>query len=181
MERKHVKISKFAVFLMMRRKWRLNFQRSFPVQNFLEILSQSAFILYKKISTWYLRANMTWLRINLDLDRKILMPDKRIFSIPTAITKTIQSLLYATAWTLAKLSSKIMSTKCVLGKIVQLTARTLHKVINFRTSLDPKIKMIQFPEGSSETFFWKSNLKDFKFQKASETYKFSNNWGLGPK
>ena len=74
-----------------------------------------------------------------------------------------------------------MSTKCVLGKIVQLTAGTLHKVINFRTSLDPKIKMIQFPEGSSETFFWKSNLKDFKFQKASETYKFSNNWGLGPK
>ena len=40
---------------------------------------------------------MTWLRINLDLDRKILMTDKRIFSIPTAITKTIQSLLYATA------------------------------------------------------------------------------------
>ena len=41
--------------------------------------------------------------------------------------------------------------------------------------------MIQFPEDISETFFWKNSLKDFKFQKASESYKLSNNWGLGPK
>ena len=112
---------------------------------------------------------------------KSFIPEKWIISISTTITKNIQSLLYATAWTLAKLSSKILSTKSIVGKIVQLTTGRLHKLIDFRTSWDARVKMIQFPEDISETFFWKNNLKDFKFQKASESYKLSNNCGLGPK
>ena len=63
---------------------------------------------------------MTWLGTSLDFNNKILsIPDKKIFSISNTKTKIIQSLPYTTARTLAKLCGKILSTKFVLGNIVQ--------------------------------------------------------------
>ena len=109
---------------------------------------------------------MTYLGINLDFDNKIFsIPDKRIFSISTTITKIIQSLPYTTARTLAKLCGKILSTKFVLGTIVQLKTRRLYKIIDFRTAWDSRINMSQFPEGVSEISFWKNSFKILNLRK----------------
>ena len=110
----------------------------------------------------------------------ISIPDKRIFPIPTTITKIIQLFYYITAGTLTKLGGKISPTKFVWGNIAQLKTRRLCKIINFRTSWYSRITMSQFPEAISEMFFWKNNFKTSNHRKL-ESYKFSNNRVFGRK
>ena len=57
-------------------------------------------------------------------------------SIFLSLEKTIKNLPYTTALKLAKVCGKLISTKFVIGNIVQLKTRNLYRIIGVRHSWD---------------------------------------------
>ena len=65
---------------------------------------------------------------------------------------------YISAWTLAKLADKSISTKFVLGDITQLT-RFTYQYIGSRVSWDKKFTINNCNKMVEEILFWKFNKK----------------------
>ena len=69
---------------------------------------------------------------------RFTIPVDQILLIMESIQFTIKILPCATAPNLPKLCGKIVSTKFVLGNIVQLKARNLHKIIQAKLTWDDR-------------------------------------------
>ena len=74
-------------------------------------------------------------------------------SIFQSLERIIIDLPYTTARKLAKLCGKLISTKFVLGDVIQLKTRWLYKIIDARASWDSRTSC-----KISELFFWRENL-----------------------
>ena len=95
----------------------------------LNSLTKAGFIINSEKSVWQPTKVLTWLGIEVDLNNDTLkISSERIDSI-LFITEFILSKVYVSARTLSKLTGKIISTKFIIGNIVELKTRALYKVI----------------------------------------------------
>ena len=100
-----------------------------------------------------------WLGVNINLDKLCLsIPQTRIESIFFSLEKIIKNLPYTTARKLAKVCGKLISTKFVMGNIVQLKTRNLYKIIGARHSWDNRISVRENDGVINEIHFWRLNL-----------------------
>ena len=82
-------------------------------------------------------------------------------SIFFSLEKIIKILPYTTARKLAKVCEKLISTKFVMGNIVQLKTRNLYKIIGARHSWDNRISVRENDGVINEIHFWRLNLNRF--------------------
>ena len=102
-----------------------------------------------------------WLGVELNTsDGLFKIPENRVYSIFKTLCNIISSLPYTSARKLAKLCGKLISTKFVLGNIVQLKTRRLSHAINCQISWDSRCSLNYHPKAMEEPFFFgKLNLK----------------------
>ena len=95
---------------------------------------------------------MIWLGIRIDLKSSFYcIPTEKLSAIKNSTVLLTEKLPYTTTRELAKACRKLISTKFILGDIVQLKTRNLHKVIeNQLLWLDSK--------AIKELIFWKNNI-----------------------
>ena len=91
----------------------------------------------------------------------------------------ILSKIYVSARTLSKLSGKLISTKFIIGNIVQLKTRALYKVIEKRLSWDKKINIGDYNGTVEEILSWKFiignlNNKAFREYKIPSLFVYSD-------
>ena len=98
------------------------------------------------------------------------IPDNRVNSVLGRIGMVIKDLPYTSARTLAKVCGKIISTKFVLGNIVQLKTRRLYQVIEKAATWDGRVSLVHFPEAVSELFFWEKHFVSYNHRELSEKY-----------
>ena len=69
-----------------------------------------------------------------------------------------KNLPYTTAPNLSKLCGKIISTKFVLGNILQLKARNLHEIIKAELTWNRRIRLHENDKANQKISFWRINL-----------------------
>ena len=79
-------------------------------------------------------------------------------SIFFSLEKFFKNLPYATARKLAKVCGKLISTKFVMGNIVQLKTRNRYRIIGARHSWDNRISVRENDGVINEIHFWRLNL-----------------------
>ena len=77
------------------------------------------------------------------------------------IALLIEKLPYTTARELGKACRKLISTKFVLGDIVQLKTRNLYKVIESQPLWDSRVSLTNHEKAIKELIFWKNNVNFF--------------------
>ena len=99
-------------------------------------LTEAGFVINTQKSIWQPQRELIWLGININLDKLCFsIPQIRMESISFSLAKIIKNLTYTTACKLAKVCGKVISTKFVMGNIVQLKTRNLYEIIAARHSL----------------------------------------------
>lgn len=125
-------------------------------------LKKAGFIVNKEKSVWNPSQKLIWLGIEINLkDCFYCIPQERLLAIQNNIALVINKLPYTTARDLAKTCGKLISTKFVLGDIVQLKTRSLYKVIESQLLWDSRVNLKNNDLAIKELFFWKNNLKNF--------------------
>jgi len=121
-------------------------------------LQKAGFIPNQDKSIWEPTKALTWLGISIDLNTSSLeISSQRV----TSIFNTISYLLdkkYISARNLAKLAGKIISTKFILGDIVQIKTRYIYQTIDNNISWDKNFNIIKFSDTVDEILFWKFNF-----------------------
>ena len=93
-------------------------------------LISAGFLINKEKSQWEPVHDVTWLGIKFTSTENVFtIPNDRAESLQKEIDLVIHQLPYTSARKLAKVCGKIISTKFVLGNIVQLKTRRLYHVI----------------------------------------------------
>ena len=77
------------------------------------------------------------------------------------IALLIEKLPYTTARELGKACRKLISTKFVLGDIVQLKTRNLYKVIESQPLWDSRVRLTNYEKAIKELIFWKNCINFF--------------------
>ena len=125
-------------------------------------LTEAGFVINTQKSIWQPQREITWLGVNINLDKFCFsIPQTLIESIFFSLEKIIKSLPYTTARKLAKVCGKLISTKFVMGNIVQLKTRNLYKTIGARHSWDNRISIRENEGVINEIHFWWLNLSRF--------------------
>ena len=133
-------------------------------------MTRAGFIINSDKSVWQPTKVLTWLGIEVDLNNDTLkVSSERIDSILFTI-EFILSKNYVSARTLSKLTGKLISTKFIIGNIVQLKTRALYKVIEKRLSWDKKINIGDYNGTVEEILSWKFNIGNLN-NKAFREYK----------
>ena len=137
------------------------FERALEDSTFvLNSLTKAGFIINSEKSVWQPTKVLTWLGIEVDLNNDTLkVSSERIDSILFTI-EFILSKSYVSARTLSKLTGKLISTKCIIGNIVQLKTRALYKVIEKRLSWDKKFNIGNYNDTVEEILYWKFNIRN---------------------
>ena len=137
-----------------------SYLRTLKSSKFVQISLQNAgFIVNKEKSVWNPSQRLTWLGIEIDLKGCFYcIPQERLLNIQNNISLVIQKLPYTTARELAKTCGKLISTKFVLGDLVQLKTRHLYKVIESQLRWDSRVNLKNNELAIKELFFWKNNL-----------------------
>ena len=100
-----------------------------------------------------------WLGLNWDLvSGSISITDRRISNFIAFIDKFLQSAPYVTPQDCASITGHIMSMSPVLGNLTRLKTRFLYKVIDSRSTWDPRFNIGLHNDCLSEIFFWKNNI-----------------------
>ena len=99
-----------------------------------ETLTKSGFIPSIQKFTWEPCKVVTWLGIDINLSSKTLKITKSCFANILNTISLILEKIFVSARTLAKLAGQLISTKYVIGDIVQLKTRFLHKSIEQSSS-----------------------------------------------
>ena len=120
-------------------------------------MTRAGFIINSDKSIWQATKVLTWLGIEVDLNNTLKISSERIDSILFTI-EFILSKNYVSARTLSKLTGKLISTKFIIGNIVQLKTRALYKVTEKRLSWDKKINIGNYNDTVEEILFWKFNI-----------------------
>ena len=93
-------------------------------------LISCGFLINEEKSQWEPVQKIIWLGIEFSSRESVFrIPDNRVNSVIGKIELAINDLPYTSARKLAKICGKIISTKFVLGNIVQLQTRRLYQVI----------------------------------------------------
>ena len=134
-------------------------------------LMYAGFVINEEKSVWRPSQNITWLGVNLNSESGCFTISKsRVDSILQTIGQMIKDFPYTTARKIAELCGKIVSTKFVLGNVVQLKTRRLHNIIASRQSWDGRININEFWYEIEEIYFWKENFKRYNFRWLSSQY-----------
>ena len=121
-------------------------------------MTKSGFIPNIQKSTWDLCKILTWLGIDINLSSGTLKITKsRIDNILNTISLILRK-IFVSARTLAKLAGQLISTKYVIGDIVQLKTRFLYKSIEQSSSWDKTFNIGNYNDTVDEILFWKFNL-----------------------
>ena len=89
-------------------------------------LLAAGFLINEEKSVWSPTRTITWLGVQFCSDVGMLqISQDRTVSLQEFLDKVIHALPYSTPRTLARLCGKIISTKYVLGNVVQLKTRRL--------------------------------------------------------
>ena len=97
-------------------------------------LQNAGFIINEEKSVWKPSQNLIWLEIRIDLKNSFYcIPTEKLSAIKNSIVLLIEELPYTSVRELGKACGKLISTKFVLGDIVQLKTRNLYKVIEKQT------------------------------------------------
>ena len=140
-----------------------------------ETLQKAGFVINKEKSEWG-QKRIIWLGVEIDFEENFYaITEKRINSMLKVIENILCSPL-TTARKLSKLAGSIVSTKFVLGDIINLKTRYLYATIEERISWDSKINILEHEETFREILFWKENLIRLNKRKFIE-YK-ANNFNL---
>ena len=84
-------------------------------------LTEAGFVINTQKSIWQPQRELIWLGVNINLDKLCFsIPQTRMKSISFSLEKIIKNLTHTTARKLAKVCGKLISTKFVMGNIVQL-------------------------------------------------------------
>ena len=122
-------------------------------------LTEAGFVINTQKSIWQPQRELTRLGVNINLDKFCFsIPQTRTEFIFFSLEKIIKNLPYATARKFAKVCGKLISTKFVMGNIVQLKARNLYKIIGARHSWDNRISVRENDGVINEIHFWRLNL-----------------------
>ena len=99
--------------------------------NFVKKYLQNAgFTINEEKSVWKPSQNLIWLGKRINLKNSFYcIPTEKLSAVKNSIVLLIEKLLYTTARELGKACGNLVSTKFVLGDIVQLKTRNLYKVI----------------------------------------------------
>ena len=98
-------------------------------------LTEAGFVINTQKSIWQPQRVLTWLGVNINLYKLYFsISQTRMESIFFSLEKNIKNLPYTTARKLAKVCGKLISTKFVMGNIVQLKTRNLYRIIGVRHS-----------------------------------------------
>ena len=123
-----------------------------------ETLTKSGIISNIQKSTWEPCKILTWLGIDINLSSgTFIVAKSRIDNILNTISLTSRK-IFVSARTLAKLAGQLVSTKYVIGDIVQLKIPFLNKSIEQGSSWDKILYMGNDNDMLDEIFFWKFNL-----------------------
>ena len=107
-----------------------------------------------------LSSELIWLGQTLNCDSNIIkVTDKRINSICNLLSSLL-SKPYTSARKLAKLNGKLVSTKFVLGDVINLKTRALYKIIEGRSSWDSTLNIFNYPEAQNEILFWSNKIRN---------------------
>ena len=119
-------------------------------------------------SLWEPTHELTWLGITLNLSLGTLaITQERINSIYESLHVLLNT-PYTTARKLASFTGKIISTKYVLGDIVNLKTRSLYNIIDHRSSWDAKLKISNFKDALAELIFWHNNVNRLNIKSINE-------------
>ena len=102
-------------------------------------LARAGFIFNSDKSVWQPTKVLPWLGIEVDLNNDALKISSEKIDSTLFTIEFILSKIYVSPRTLSKLTVKLISTKFIIGNIVQLKTRALYKVIEKRLSRDKKI------------------------------------------
>ena len=133
-------------------------------------MTRAGFIINSDKSVWQATKVLTWLGIEVDLNNTLKISSERIDSILFTI-EFILSKIYVSARTLSKLTGKLISTKFIIGNIVQLKTRALYKATEKRLSWDKKFNIGNYNDTVEEILFWKFNIHNLN-NKAFREIKF---------
>ena len=122
-------------------------------------LTEAGLVINTQKSIWQPQRELRWLGVNISLDKLCFsIPQTHIESIFFSLEKIIKNLPYTTACKLAKVCRKLISTKFVVGSIVQLKTRNLYKITGARHSWDNLISVRENDGVINEIHFWRLNL-----------------------
>ena len=123
-----------------------------------ETLAKSGFIPNIQKSTWKPCKILTWLGIDINLSSGTLkMTKSRIDNILNTISLILRK-IFVSARILAKLAGQLISTKYVIGDILQIKTRFLYKSIEQSSSWDKTFNIGNYDDTADEILFWKFNL-----------------------
>ena len=123
-----------------------------------ETLTKSGFIPKTQKSTREPCKSLPCLAIDMKLSSGTLKITKsRIDNILNTISLILRK-IFVSARTLAKLAGQLISTKYVIGDIVQLKTRFLYKSIEQSSSWDKTFNIGNYNDTVDEILFWKFNL-----------------------
>ena len=101
---------------------------------------------------------MIWLGIRINLKNCFYcIPTEKLSAIKNSIVLLIEKLPKTTAHELEKACEKLISTKYVLGDIVQLKTRNLYKVIENQLLWDSRVNLTNYEKAIKELIFWKNS------------------------
>ena len=123
-----------------------------------ETLTKSGFIPNIQKSTWEASKIFTWLGIDINISSGTLKITKSCNDNILNIISLILRKIFVSARTLAKLAGQLISTKYVIGDIVQLKTRFLYKSIEQSSSWDKTFNIGNYNDTVDEILFWKFNL-----------------------
>ena len=130
-----------------------------PKSEFVQqTLTKSGFIHNIQKSTWEPCKILTCVVIDIKLSSGTLKIHKsRIDNILNTISLILRK-IFVSARTLAKLAGQLISSKYVIGDIVQLKTRFLYKSIEQSSSWDKTCNVGNYNDTVDEILFWKFNL-----------------------
>ena len=121
-------------------------------------MTKSGFTPYIQKSTREPCKILTWLGIDINLSSETLKITKsRIDNILNTISLILRK-IFVSARTLTKLAGQLISTKYVIGDIVQLKTRFLYKSIEQISSWEKTFNIGNYNNEVDEILFWKFNL-----------------------
>ena len=123
-----------------------------------ETLTKSGFIPNIQKSTWEASKIFTWLGIDINISSGTLKITKSCNDNILNIISLILRKIFVSARMLAKLAGQLISTKYVIGDIVQLKTRFLYKYIEQSSSWDRTFNIGNYNDKVDEILFWKLNI-----------------------
>lgn len=136
-------------------------------------LYQAGFLENIEKSSWEPSKILTWLGFTLNCNNNsIQVTEDRISSIILLVQSLLNS-CYTSSRNLARFIGKVISTKYILGDVVNLKTRALYKIIEGRSSWDAKLNILNFDDAHKELLYWRDSIIKLNYRVVKENEPFS--------